>query len=174
MGSESTGVASSAARHGRVSSETVKIRILHEERVYLERDWRLLRSRPGFRAVPARRVVRRSIRRQRELQKTRQIAAHKKKKTGVESEFLLTMFRDEKALSVEAAIDGDVQDVPEVPKIVALLLARRQLFQDGLDRATVLRVPAWLGAALEEETDDGEPKLVFTRDEQRLREERDA
>jgi hypothetical protein len=84
------------------------------------------------------------------------------------------MLRDEKALSVEAAIDGDVQDVPEVPKIVALLLARRQLFQDGLDRATVLRVPAWLGAALEEETDDGEPKLVFTRDEQRLREERDA
>ena len=86
----------------------------------------------------------------------------------------LTMLRDEKVLSVEAAIDGDVHDVPEVPKVVALLLARRQLFQDGLDRATVRGAPAWLSAAFEEEADEREPELVLARDEQRLAEERDA
>lgn len=109
-----------------------------------------------------------------ELQRTGQSAAKGEEEQVVANPGSLTLLRDEKADSVEAAIDRDVQDMPEVPKIVALLLARRQLFQDSLDRATVLRARAWLGAALEEETDDGEPELVLARDEQRLGEERDA
>lgn len=85
-----------------------------------------------------------------------------------------SMLRDEKPDSVEAAIDGDVDDVPELPKTVALIKARRQLFQDGFYRATIFRARAWLGAAFEEKTGDGEPELVFARDEQRLGEECNA